>query len=122
MCECGESWCSDECAEENGFIQDNCKLGYEVIEGYEQNEECEKESCENCDNFTKGGCNYCRQEDFEDAILLQHALKLLNMDRNNLIDSYKDQNERQVSSWARITIKLIRGLKYEWYEKVHGHC
>lgn len=94
MCECGESWCSDECAEENGFIQDNCKLGYEVIEGYEQNEECEKESCENCDNFTKGGCNYCRQEDFEDAILLQHALKLLNMDRSNLIDSYKDQNER----------------------------
>lgn len=37
-CDCGEHWCCDECAEEDGYSQDECKKGYEVYDGYEQNE------------------------------------------------------------------------------------
>lgn len=92
-CDCGEHWCCDECAEEDGYRKDECKLGYEVIEGYEQNEECEKGSnglCDECGSYIKGGCKYCREEDFEDYILLEFALKELGVSREVLINKYKN--------------------------------
>ncbi|GAB6989505.1 hypothetical protein [Paenibacillus pini] len=72
-CECGESWCSDECAEEDKF----------------QNEE---------DGFTPIGsewsqdtsCKYCRKEDFDSETLLEFLLKELKMSRKELIKQYKE--------------------------------
>jgi len=89
---CRTHWCNYKCAEKDGYMEDQCKLGYEVIEGYEQNEECEesdKNSCFKCDNYIKGGCKYCRQEDFEDVILLDYLLQSLNKTREELITEYK---------------------------------
>ena len=89
---CGTHWCSDECAEKDGYREDKCKLDYEVIEGFEQNDECEKGSndgCDNCENYTKGGCKYCRQEDFEDNVLLDYLLQSLNKTREEVIEEYK---------------------------------
>lgn len=39
-CECGECWCSEECAETDGYIGESCKLGKEQCDGYPE-EECE---------------------------------------------------------------------------------
>jgi hypothetical protein len=91
-CECGKRWCSDECAEEDGYKKNKCKSGYEIIEGYEQNEECKKGSnglCDECEGYEKGGCKYCREEDFDDYILLDFALKELGITREQLINRYK---------------------------------
>lgn len=91
-CECGEHWCSEECAEKDGFQRDECKLEYEVIDGYEQNEECKKGhngGCDTCENYIKGGCKYCREEDFEDEVLLDYALQKLGLSREDLIKQYK---------------------------------
>lgn len=32
-CSCGESWCSEECAEEDGFERKHCKLGKDTDDG-----------------------------------------------------------------------------------------
>ena len=70
-CDCGRKWCSDECAEEDGWI----------------NEE------ENEDSDVYRSCKYCREEDFEDSELLKYALKGLEVTRSELIDMYKLEKE-----------------------------
>jgi hypothetical protein len=87
-CECGEHWCCDECAEEDGYKRSSCKLGYDI-----EDNECEK-SCYDCDDFMETSCKYCREEDFEDYELLEFALKALNMSRNDLIEAYKLSKEK----------------------------
>ena len=82
-CECGEMWCSDECAEKDGFKRESCKLEYDMDDN-----DCE-ESCYNCDNKIESSCKYCREEDFDDSILFKFALKSLGMERETLIQSYK---------------------------------
>ena len=81
-CDCGKQWCSDECAEEDGFKREGCKLGYE------DNDECEKE-CWNCENQTEKSCKYCREDDFEDSELLEYALDCLGVNRELLLANYK---------------------------------
>lgn len=81
-CECGNKWCSEECAEEDGYKEEHCKLGYE------DSDECER-ACYDCDNNIERSCKYCREEDYEDDVLLKFALKSLGMKREALIQSYK---------------------------------
>jgi len=61
--ECGATWCSDECANE---------------EGYEYDEETGEQSCK-----------WCREEDFTDSELLKEALSQLGMNREELVEFYK---------------------------------
>ena len=83
-CECGRKWCSDECAQEDGFEEEHCKLGYE------DNDDCEQE-CWECENNLGRSCDYCREEDFEDGELLKFALKELMLNREQLIKWYKEE-------------------------------
>jgi hypothetical protein len=90
-CDCGNKWCSDECAEEDGFKKESCKLGYDVDDN-----ECEK-GCYSCDNQIENSCKYCREDDFEDDVLLEYVLdKHLNMSRQELIDNYKECKGGQI--------------------------
>ena len=87
-CECSREWCSDECAEVDGFERGSCRFGYDMDDKEEHG--CTEKYCENCDNFVEAGCKYCREEDFEDDVLLEYVLdKHLNMSRQELIDNYK---------------------------------
>jgi hypothetical protein len=51
-CECGNHWCSFECAENEGFVRD---------------EEAEEKDLES-------SCNFCRGEDYTDSELLSFLL------------------------------------------------
>lgn len=64
---CGEYWCSDKCAEEDGF----------------------KVEVDNEEEYSTS-CKYCRQEDFDDSVLLKFALSLLEESRIELIEQYKN--------------------------------
>lgn len=72
-CECGEHWCSDDCAEADGYRE------VEITEG-------EYEGC------TEYSCNFCREEDFDDSKLLEYALFILNKTRPELINDYKESS------------------------------
>lgn len=82
-CECGEHWCSDECAEADGYKRESCKLRYDVDDN-----ECES-SCYCCENHIESSCKYCREEDFSDEVLLDYALQKLGLPREDLIKQYK---------------------------------
>ncbi|AGY48360.1 hypothetical protein Slash_71 [Bacillus phage Slash] len=73
-CECGRRWCTDSCAESDGFKEGFDEEGYEVT-----------------------SCNYCRGEDVEDYQLLQAAMKHLGVDRQGLIEIYKKFKEAKES-------------------------
>lgn len=89
FCDCGEHWCSDKCANTDGYQEEGCKLGYEVEYG-KPIEGCKKQCCNSCENYIERSCKYCRKEDFSDYVLLKYALQLLNITRNELIEKYKD--------------------------------
>lgn len=42
--------------------------------------------CGDCEYYEPESCKYCRHEDYEDDILLDKALGLLNMSRDDLVD------------------------------------
>lgn len=91
--DCGTDWCCDECAEDDGYIREYCKLG-KCVEGGSNDEECKfanenKEwgKCTECENYVPTSCKYCRCEDYEDSYLLEVAMKLLKCDRQYLIDT-----------------------------------
>ena len=92
-CECGNVWCSDECAEEEGYVAEHCKLhpelGYYGRREYRQ-EHCEHDTCLECENYAIASCKYCREEDYEDGFLLEKALELLKMCREDLIKIVKE--------------------------------
>lgn len=60
---CGTFWCSNDCAESDGY-------------------DSEDDSCE-----------YCREENYADDILLRFALDKLSLNRDQLIKEYKLKNE-----------------------------
>lgn len=74
MCECGCNWCSDECAEEDGFQEE--ENGF-TPDGSKWEQET--------------SCKYCRKEDFNDGELLRFALGKLSLSRNQLIKLYKSK-------------------------------
>ena len=57
-CDCGNSWCSDECAKKDGYRK------------------------------TKGTCKFCRGEDVRDEELIKFALKQLGLTRKELVLKY----------------------------------
>jgi hypothetical protein len=59
-CDCGRHWCSDECAKKDKY------------------------------RTTKDTCGYCKNEIFEDGDLLKFSLKLLNINKKELIKQYKE--------------------------------
>lgn len=69
MCACGRNWCDEECASEHGL---------QVPE--------DEDGDYDYDNAT---CDFCRGEEFDDYVLLNHAQELLDMSREQLIESYK---------------------------------
>ena len=52
---------------------------------------CDYDDCCDCDYYVPDSCKYCREEDFEDNVLLEYALELLNMERKELIEKYKNK-------------------------------
>lgn len=105
MCgdDCNKVWCSDECAEEDGFTYAKCKLGLELSsEGFLEDDysKCPRADnrsddewidCDGCGNYTPTSCKYCRHEEYEDSELLDKAMELLNCDRQFLINKIKGE-------------------------------
>ena len=98
---CGRTWCSDKCAEKDGYIREYCKLGTDV--NYESPlEDCEFANdskwnrCSNCENYVGSSCSYCRNEAFEDSTLLAYALSLIGMGKEELIKDliYNKESEK----------------------------
>jgi hypothetical protein len=73
-CECGERWCSQSCAEADGY----------------EYREYEDEDGEMVEDEEESTCNFCREEDFEDYELLTFALSQLDLSRGDLIKLYKE--------------------------------
>lgn len=92
---CGRTWCSDECASEDGHRPTFCDkyevFGDDEVELCRKIHKCEYDDCIKCDYLVPESCKYCREEDFEDYKLLKYALQLLNMTRQELIDKIKEE-------------------------------
>lgn len=71
FCECGRDWCDEECAEKGGLRQVLDKDGYDSGES---------------------DCKYCREEEFEDDVLLNFVLKREGISREDLINLYKKES------------------------------
>lgn len=87
---CYTSWCSEECATEEGYVREHCKKYLELddrdlMEEYRE-EHCDYEDCCDCEYYEPDSCKYCRHEDYPDYILLEKALELLEMTREELIE------------------------------------
>lgn len=86
---CGTCWCSDECAEEDGFVREYCSKhpdldDRDLMESYRRTH-CDFEDCTECEHYNPESCKYCRKEDYEDYVLLEKALELLKMSREELV-------------------------------------
>ena len=96
FCEsCGAWWCSEDCANDDGYTKGKCGLGKYTDDGY-PGEECEFAVDGRCDKYEKEckywiaqSCNFCRGEDYDDCDLLLKALDLLGMTREELIKKMK---------------------------------
>jgi len=66
-CACCMKWCSDECAEKDGFV---CP---DVVD-----EDSDEES----------SCKFCRGEDVDNDTLLKHCLKMLDISREDAVANY----------------------------------
>lgn len=65
-CDCGAKWCSETCAE---------------LDGYEK------------ENFGSS-CNYCCGDDFEDSELLEFVVSALGVSREDLVAFYKESKDQ----------------------------
>lgn len=86
---CGTCWCSDECADDDGFVREHCSKhpdldDRDLMEEYRENH-CDFDDCTECENYNPESCKYCRKEDYEDYVLLEKALELLKMSREELV-------------------------------------
>ena len=70
--DCGKHWCCTECADEDGF-----KIEQDDEESY------------------RTSCKYCRGEEFTDEELLDYALKLLDLNREELV-AKKNKEQRRI--------------------------
>jgi len=77
MCECGKHYCSQECANDNGFIR------------YDEEYEGEIPMHKNGKWELESSCVFCRGESVEDEKLLNFALEVLNVSKDELIEDYK---------------------------------
>lgn len=91
---CGTNWCDRECAEEDGYIEEHCTkyevFGYDELSATRDNRKCPHKYCDDdCEFYVPNSCNLCRGEDYEDEELLEKALELLHMKREDLIGKMK---------------------------------
>ena len=87
---CGTNWCSDECANEDGYVPVHCDKHHildnmDLMEKYRESH-CNSNSCYECQNYVPDSCKWCRNEDYTNETLLEKALKMLNMTRQELVD------------------------------------
>ena len=92
--QCGTKWCSDECAELDGYMKEHCSKhpdlnSRKLMEEYRKNY-CGFDDCTECEHYNPESCNYCRGEDYEDGVLLEKALELLKMSREELVKAVND--------------------------------
>lgn len=66
--DCFHRWCSDECAEKDGYVVD-----YDKTDEYGA--------------YVKS-CNFCRGEDCDDIVLLNFCLTSLGLDRKAAVTKY----------------------------------
>lgn len=69
-----------------GYPEEECEFAYQ--------DRCDTWKHE-CEHFIEDSCKYCRNEDFEDNVLLEFALKGLEMSRNDLIEAYRLSKENK---------------------------
>lgn len=67
-CDCGKVWCGDDCAKADDL--------HEHVE----------------DNYEEISCKYCREEDYDDSVLLDFVLKREGISRQDLISLYKKES------------------------------
>lgn len=97
ICEsCGTHWCSDKCAEEEGYIAEHCTkynvFGCEDLEAERKVRKCVRNYCDGtCEFYVLDSCKFCRGEDYEDGELLSKALDLLGMTREELIHKMESE-------------------------------
>ena len=88
--ECGTRWCSDSCAEEEGYVECHCsKAGFDI----EDNMYCgeNEDYCSDCKYYVQDSCGSCRGEIIEDWELLDFALDKLKLNREELVELYKNK-------------------------------
>lgn len=86
---CGTRWCSNECAEEDGWVDEHCNK-YPVLDDrdlmeFYRKKHCEYKNCCDCEHYNPASCKYCREEDYTNYVLLDKALDLLAMTREELV-------------------------------------
>ena len=86
---CGTHWCSDECAEEEGYVREYCSKHVDLdtrdlMEEY-RSAHCDFEDCCDCEYYNPESCKWCRDEDYPDYMLLNKELELLKIKREDLI-------------------------------------
>ena len=94
---CGTHWCSDECAEEDGYVPEHCRKhpelnGFDEMYNYRE-DNCDYKSCCYCEYYELASCKFCRGEDYSDETLLSKALALLNMTREDLVNVINKEKE-----------------------------
>jgi len=80
---CGRHWCSDKCANEDGYVECSCKLGKDLDDRQAYCEDgCDKYETEydtcgsvDCEHLILASCNYCRNEDFEYEDVVDYILE-----------------------------------------------
>lgn len=94
-CDCGKKWCDYKCAERDGFKENYCKLRYRINHGCPCpcDERCNKECCRDCESFVKRSCSYCRREKFTEKEMLEKALELLRISKEEFIKGMRESNE-----------------------------
>lgn len=98
-CDCGNHWCCNECAEEDGWIDTHCSKypmldDIDLMEAYRE-KHCAIDYCYSCEYYRPSSCNYCREEDYEDCVLLDKALDLLAMTREELVGIVRKEKEHK---------------------------
>lgn len=106
-CDCGEHWCSMECAIEDGYIDEHCliyaNLDYrDTMEDYRNKHDVcygMYDNCEECPHYAPASCKYCRGEDFDEHELLEYVYRRY-MTKEWLIERYKkDKAENWFKEW-----------------------
>lgn len=98
-CDCGNCWCSDECAIEDGYIDEHCLIhadldNWSTMKQYRKtHHECfeSNDYCAECKHYAETSCKYCREEDFDDSELLVYACEMLGITRDELVEKYKKE-------------------------------
>ena len=94
---CCTEWCSYDCAEEDGYIPEHCSKhpdldNRDLMEEYRE-DHCNHDDCCDCEYYAPDSCKYCRHEDYDDETLLEKALELLDMSREDLVKKVNEDKE-----------------------------